>query len=436
MTWGRLASLVGSGHAGPLALREYRGRSQVRNAPPQVFYAKGSPHAHDKGAAVSGGPRDHNITPADVNKPRHADPKNVSGTKRLPTHGTPPNSAKGNPHGGSGGGAGGGGFAGMLAQLLGQANTGKMLPSSLASMAAGPDTAMANTLQDQINQLPSAKQQALANISDWYGQVSKAEDTAASRDQSMADAGSAAMQDATKGIMSSLGGSAMAGSGQIGAMGANDANTLQAIGASDKQLSSDLAPIFDLAAASAKTTRSRQYDSALQNLQDQLGQAQGQGQADKAAALQAIMGANNSTRQSNYSNKAGLLNTLAGLQISGMNAASNMQYKNIENALHASEIQKNLKSATKSKGGLASMTPTERADLVNKITQGLVDPNSHKLIGGMTWPDALRAARNAARSAGLNPFGTNVIGTVIGPALSNAGITAQGGGFWPAIYQP
>lgn len=335
--------------------------------------------------------------------------------------------------GGFGGNAGGGGgtdFMSMLTSLLGQAGTAKTLPKSLADQIAGVDDATAAGFQHQLDHLPAAKKAALDNISNWFGQVTGAEDNAATRDKQMADAGSSAMQDAAKGIMASLGGSAMAGSGQIGAVGANDANTLAAIGANDKMLSSDLAPIFKLSEANAKNSRSQQYDQASSQLQDSLAQAQGQGQTDRANALMQILLANNNARQTNFGNQSGLLNTLASLQISGMNAASTAQYKGIENALHMSEIKRNL---VKNAGGLDAMTPQQRADFVNKIVTGLVPPGG-KLT--MAPSAALRAARNTVRSAGMDPFNKQVIQTIIGPALSNAGVTGPNGGYWPAIYKP
>lgn len=353
-----------------------------------------------------------------------------------PAHDVPashgPNSSS--PHhfsSGSGGGGGSGNFMKMLTNLLGQSDTNQSLPTSLADKIAGADTAMASGFQDQLSHLPAAKKAALASIANWFGQVTKSEGTAANRDQSMAQAGSSAIRDATKGIADSLGGSAMAGAGEIGAMGANDANTLSAIGANDKMLASDLGPIFDLAKANASNARSQQYDQAKSDLQNSLAQAQGQAETDRGNALLQILGANNASRQTNFSNQAGLLNTLASLQISGMNAASQAQERQIMNAYHLSQIQKN---SGRNQGGLSAMTPTELSDFVNKIVGGLVDPNTHKL--SVSWPQALRMARNSARSAGMNPMNKQVIQTVIGPALSNAGITGQGGGFWPAIYQP
>lgn len=355
------------------------------------------------------------------------------GAKNLPKHNVPANSPIGHFHGGNGGG--GGGFPGadalgMLGNLLGQSNTEKMIPLDLADQAASPYTAQAATFADQINRLPAAKKKALQNISDWFGQVQKAEQHGAQQDQKLANAGSSAMQDATKGIMASLGGSAMAGSGEVGAMGANDANTLTAMGANDAALANELAPIFKASEAQAKNSRSTQYDNQLSDLQDQKGQATGQADAARAAAVQAILGANNSARQTNFGNATGLLNTMAGLEISGANAVSQSQERSIMNALHMSEIQRN---AQKSVGGLDALTPSQRTGLANALNAMLMDPNTNQLKSGLSWPNALQDVRNYIRTQGLNPLNKQVINQFIAPTLANAGIKFQNPN---ALYRP
>lgn len=397
-----------------------------------------APHPHQAPKPISGDNASHpDAALARQNKVEHQAGQNTrkaiaaqdktGGAKNLPKHNVPANSPTGHFHGGNGGGGGGNGIAPeFLNGLLARVNTGKMIPLSLADSAASPFTAQAATFADQISRLPAAKQQALQNLSDWFGQVQKAEKHGAAQDQSLANTGAASMQDATKGIMASLGGSAMAGAGEVGAVGANDANTLTAIGANDASLANELAPIFKLSEANAKNTRSQQYDNQLSDLQDQKGQAQGQADAARAAAVMQILQGNNQTRQTNFSNAAGLYNTLAGLQISGMNAQSQAQSRQIENMFRLSEIQKNQRSG--SGNPLDAMTPSQRAAFADNITQGITRVK-------LSWPDALRAARNSARTAGMNPFGNQVIQSIIGPALANAGITGPGGGFWPAIYK-
>lgn len=343
--------------------------------------------------------------------------------KPVPTHSTHVRSHGGG--GGGGGGNGGGGptdFSSLLASLLGQSSTSKMLPTSLADDSASPYTSLAATLGDQISQLPKAKAQALKNISDWFGQVQSAQAHGAAKDKAAADAGASSMEQAAKGIMASLGGSAMAGSGEVGAMGANDANTMTAIGTSDADLANQLAPIFKLASADAKNTRAQQYDNQRLDLQDQQGQALGQADASRAQALMQILQANNQGRQTNFGNESGLLNTLAGLQISGMNAASQAQERSIMNALHMSEIQKNAK---KQMAGIGAMSPSERSGLATALNNLIMDPNSGGLKPGMSWPTALQDVRNYLRTQGLNPFSKQVVSQFVSPILANAGIQFQ-----------
>jgi hypothetical protein len=143
-----------------------------------------------------------------------------------------------------------------------------------------------------------------------------------------------------------------------------------------------------------------------------------------------ILQANNSSRQSNFQNRAGLLNTLASLQVSGMNAQSEAQSRAIENALRVSEINKN---GQKSQGGLDAMTPSQRAGLANALNGLLIDPSTSKLKSGLAWPNALQDIRNYLRTQGLNPLNKQVVNQLVAPTLANAGIQFQNP---QTIYQP
>lgn len=322
---------------------------------------------------------------------------------------------------------------GMLTSLLGRTATSKLISPNLAENAAAPYDAQAQTFQSELDQLPSAKAQALRNVSDWYGKVQADEKTAGKRDQALASSGASALSDAAKGIAASMGGAAMAGAGQIGAVGANDANTLSAMGANDAQLASDLGPIFDLARADANTRMSRQFDQGKLDLQNQLAQAQGQGDAAKMAALMQIVGANNNANQQTYANQSDLLKTLASLQISGANAATQAQSAQMLNALRASEIAKNAKKASVVGSGFAGATSAQKAKVAQDITNALLDTNSGKLKSGLDYPTALRDARNIVRTNGWNALDPNVIKTIIGPSLSMAGVQFANPN---ALYQP
>jgi hypothetical protein len=339
----------------------------------------------------------------------------------------PPDLRPGADGGNSGAGGGGGtgnSFMDLLKALLGQASTSKLIPASLAGQMSAPDNALAAQLQQEIDQLPTAKQHALDQIAGWFGQVTDAQKTASQRDQAMANAGAAADSSNTAGIIASLGGSAMGGSNMIGATGANDANTLSAIGASDAQLQSDLAPLFSSEKANALTTMGSKFDQGLLDLQNQLATAQGNSSRDKAAALMQIMGANNQSRDSNFKNQASLLQTLAGLQISGMNADTNSTYKDILNKLHIAQANKD-NAAAKAKSSpntYATATASQKSEVAQLITKALVDTNTNKLKSGLDWPSALRAARNIVRTHGWDPLNPNVVRGTIIPSLNLAGV--------------
>lgn len=358
----------------------------------------------------------------------------VAGTQHLPTHHVAPNSPSGHQHGGGGGGGGvggGGGFNAMMLGLLGHAGTAKMLPLSLADQIASPDAAQAAAFQNEIDQLPGAKKQAMKNIMDWYNQVQSSEQTAAGRDKAAANAGASSAADIAKGIMASVGGDASGAAGQIGSVGANDASAMKALGVNDANLAADLAPIFKLTQAGAKTQTEQQFNQGKQQLAQELAQATGQESADRANAVMQILQQNSQGRQTNFQNVAGLLNTLASLQISGANAASMAQSRQIENAYRMSEIRKNMGGG--GGNGLDTYTPSQRAGLATALNNLLMDPNSGKLKSGMSWPAALQDVRNYLRTQGLNPLNRQIVGQLVAPTLANAGIQFKNPN---VIYQP
>jgi len=369
----------------------------------------------------------HNLAPtmASTTKAAGMSPAHTGGSASATP--TPPPSS-------SGGGLDPTGVLGSMLSTLMNKGVGidKLIPTSFASDASAPDTALAQSLQDQLDKLPNAKAQALADIANWYGQVGDAATKAGQEDQTIANAGASSASDLAKGIMSSLGGSAMAGNNMIGSEGANDAATLKAMGANDAQLASDLGPIFKLQAAGDKSRAAASFDNQKTTLSDQLAQALGQASADKANALMQILDANNKSRQENFGDESSLLNTLAGLQISGVNATTKAQSDAMLNALRASEIAKNTQKS-KLSGTFAGATPSSKAKVAQAITQALVDTNTGKLKSGLDWPGALRAARNIVRTNGWDPTNPQVVRTIIGPALSMAGVSFQNP---QALYQP
>lgn len=366
--------------------------------------------------------RAHNLTP-------HSTPAPAGDTSAVPHDARP--GAGGNP-GAPDAGLGNGAadpMSALIASLLksGQ-GVGKLIPSSLADSAAAPFAAATAADQRQIDQNPDAKAQALADIGNWYGQAIKALGTAKTRDQAITDAGAGSVDAATKAIVGSLGGSAMGGAGSVASVGENGADTIRAIGASQGQLAEDLAPILNLSSAGAKTSTASKFDTELAALKDQLAQDQGKGAAAKAAALMQIIGQNNQIRQQNYGNQAAAVQTLAGLQASG-----------VKTALTQAEIAKYLAQA-RAAGAKATNANTfagasskEKAAVTQAITAALVDPNTGQLKSGIDWPRALQVARNIVRSNGWAALNPSVVNGVIAPALNIAGITFSN----PAtLYQP
>lgn len=244
--------------------------------------------------------------------------------------------------------AGSNGTVDLSGQTALASNTGSAIPLSLAKFGSMIDPNTANAIageqfdpqiasaqlalkRDPIQALQDAK-----DISSWYGQVLDSLNTAAGRDTAATTSGVGSIDDATKALVSSLGGSANAGAGSVAAAGQNASGTLQALGAAQDNYNADLAPIFKNEQADQslnqhnKDIAQQQNDAvALASLQGQRGSAlttaQDQIQQENNALAQAragesvnIRGANNSLAQQGFNNSLALAQAQIAAMISGL----------------------------------------------------------------------------------------------------------------------
>ena len=153
----------------------------------------------------------------------------------------------------------------------------RMLDKGMAEKLAGLiyDPQIRDFQIQQMRQ-PRNRDQALADIGNWYGQVGGHVNTARERtDDTTADL-RASLLAATQGVMSSLGGSANAASGVVGAAGASDAATVDQMGAAQSQYLADLVPLLSSEAAGAKTAERARQTALAQDIANNLTSLRGQ----------------------------------------------------------------------------------------------------------------------------------------------------------------
>ena len=321
-----------------------------------------------------------------------------------------------------------------------KAATGKAIPSADANFGQMFDVnkmadAMANEqFQPQINDAqltvnrdPAQAAQNEKDVQDWYNQVLAAQGNAANADTAATNAGVGSINDATKALVASLGGSANQGAGEAAAAGQNGASTLQAIGNSQSGLDQELAPILAAQAAQQKTnqanidqTKQANDQQMLSDLQGQRGNAETTAQMqlmsannslDQArnAALMNILQYNNSLGQQKFQNELGLTDAQIAAAMNGVS----MGEKQAQAAYYARRAAGLGSGSSRSASQLDGISNHLLAELANKglITGGSGTP--YKMAPGVKPAQVLHAAQNFAAGYGSLPNGF-LGGTVLG----------------------
>jgi hypothetical protein len=332
----------------------------------------------------------------------------------------------------SGGGGGGQAInAGSTAQAL-KGSMGTKIPTTDANfgqlfnvdqtaqaMAQQQFQPQINEQQLLVNRDPTQNAQNEADVSNWYNQALQAQQNAGTQDATATKQGVDATNAQTQALVQSLGGSANQGSGEAAAAGQNASGTLQAIGASQQGLDSELAPILQAQAAQQKTNQANIDSTKLQNDQQVLQNLQGQeGNAETGAqmqlqsannsidqarqsALMNILQYNNSLGQQKYQNQLGMMSAQIAAAMNGVQMAKDQAQANYYNA-HG-QYYANGGGGGKSPSQINSMRNSLLAAMANK---GLLiggNGSPYKLAPGVTPHQALAFGKQYDASYGNVP---------------------------------
>lgn len=276
-----------------------------------------------------------------------------------------------------------------------------------------------NEQQLLVNRDPVQSAQNEQDVKDWYNQVLAAQGAAGSKDQAATTAGVNSTNAATQALVQSLGGSANQGAGEAAAAGQNASGTLQAIGAAQQGLDSELAPILQAQAAQQKTSQAnidqakQQTDKqALQDLQGQMGNAQTSAQMQlqsannsldqsRQQALQNILEYNNSLGQQKYQNQLGMMSAQIAAAMNGVTMQKNQAEANYYNAKGQAALN----------GGSGARSASQINDIQRSLlgalgSKGLiVSPSSgvYKLAPGVTPQQVLQFGKQFDSGYGSLP---------------------------------
>lgn len=267
---------------------------------------------------------------------------------------------------------------------LSTSNLFTSLPTTLAAKLA--DLKFGSSIkeaQTAVDRQPGQAAQDLHDIGHWYEQVLGAQKTAAGRDSDMTKAGVGSVRDAVARIVSSLGGSANEGAGDVGAAGENQVGTLQALGTTQDQYNSDITPLLKDEAAGARTRQVNLNTTNAQDLARQLAELQQQRGGEEASKRMDIVGVNNNIAQNQFADD---------LEIQKAKEAA---------ALTGAKIIGSLNNPRLPKGAFGNTSGTQKIGVANGITSALTDQDG-KLKSGWTPPRAVSFINAQLQSAGWN----------------------------------
>lgn len=299
----------------------------------------------------------------------------------------------------------------------------KLYDLSLADkMAGGEFDPQIAEQQSQLDRLPRDKAQALADIRNWMGQVTKSQTTAAGRDHAISKAGISSIADAVKAITGSLGGDANAGSGMVAASGADSVGTLTALGANQDQYQQDLAPILNLEREGQLSSADAKFGNSKKALLDKLAELRGARGASAATHGLELQQANNGIldNQLQYRTHANEYNNGQGQQDFNNKLAlqSAITSSILANAkVIAGQATADAKGKKPAKGSFGYSTTADRTgytgDVLSQIAPG------GKIPSGMTPAQAKIIAQRIAGIYWPNggiPNGTGLISNVLAQA--------------------
>ncbi len=209
-----------------------------------------------------------------------------------------------------------------LADQLGNPNTQQLEGSGLAQAQANLQfDSQINDTNRQIGLGHAQHAQNLQDIQDWFGQATKANDAARARNAQVTSQSSGAMQNAIQMVLASIGGSANANAGMVGAQGLGDLHSILGAGQGQSDFLNSMGTSIAQQQAGDASAQNALDNTAASQLQQSLADLLGQKGQQLVVNQNNVRAFNNAARQTNFGNRTGKLDTLAGLAQTAQNLA-------------------------------------------------------------------------------------------------------------------
>lgn len=248
-----------------------------------------------------------------------------------------------------------------ISAQLGSTKAGQKLGGGYAEQMAGLQfDAPINDIKTLIARLGPKNQQAINDLSQWFGDVSTLNARAGERAGQIAEDVAGRQDQAVQGLMAALGGGANAANTQLAAAQANDSGYQRVLGGIQEQYHADMDPILAHAEAAAKAREQRLNLTQMQDYQLQLAELLGQRGQAKAANQMQVDQYNNELAQQWFQNKLAKLNANLGAQAAGVD----MAYKQAQMSAQRRES----KQAGGAQNVWRKMNPAQRDELLQRAT--------------------------------------------------------------------
>ncbi len=284
-------------------------------------------------------------------------------------------------------------------QQLGSSKAGQKLGKGYADALAGVQfDAPIHDIKTLIERLGPQNQQAINDLTHWFGQVSELNTRAGQRSGQIAEDVAGRQDQAVQGLMAALGGGANDANAQLAQLQANDGGYQRVLGGIQEQYHSDMDPILAEAGANAKEREQRLNLTQMQDYQLQLADLLGQRGQAKAANQMEVDKYNNELAQQWFQNKLAKLNAALGAQAAGVD----MQVKQAQlgQARQESRAAKN-----PAQNVWRKMNPAQRDELLQRATGAHLRPDG-TMVAQRSYKEAQRWLSGVLKSpvgSGKNP---------------------------------
>jgi hypothetical protein len=252
---------------------------------------------------------------------------------------------------------------------LGSSKAGSKLGKGYADALAGMQyDAPIHDIKTLIERLGPQNQQAINDLTHWFGQVSELNQRAGQRSGQIAEDVAGRQDQAVQGLMASLGGGANQANAQIAQLQANDGGYQRVLGGIQEQYHSDMDPILAESAANAKEREQRLNLTQMQDYQLQLADLLGQRGQAKASNQMEVDKYNNELAQQWFQNKLAKLNAALGAQAAGVD----MQVKQAQLGQARSESRA---AKNPAQNVWRKMNPAQRDELLQRATGAHLRPD-------------------------------------------------------------